>query len=101
MNILQPSYFSLFDVNSPPESWSKTEFIEALHILSRFSRDELQAIVEELFPDEVSFQFPLSARTLLVQVFAYYGPQAFYHSVHTDKGILGSRLHDKLLLTSH
>lgn len=97
MNIHQPSYFSLFDVSSPPAHWSKDEFIEALHILSRFTRDELQGIVEELYPNDISFQFPLSARTLLVQVFAYYGPKTFYHSVHSDSGIIGSRLLSKLL----
>ena len=101
MNIHQPSYFSLFDVHSPPSDWSSSEFIEALHILSRFTRDELQEIVEEIFPDEISFQFPLSTRTLLVQVFAYYSPKSFYHSVHSEKGVLGSRLQDKLLFTSH
>lgn len=96
MNIHQPSYFSLFDVSTPPADWTKNEFIEAIHILSRFSRDELQEIVEELFPDDASFHFPLSTRTLLVQIFAYYQPKSFYHSVHADKGILGSRLLTKL-----
>jgi hypothetical protein len=92
MNILQPSYFSLFDVHSPPSDWPSSEFIEALHILSRFTRDELQEIVEEIFPDEISFQFPLSARTLLVQIFAYYSPQSFFYSVHSKESVIGRRI---------
>lgn len=90
------SYIPLFNIESPPLNWQKTEFIEALHILSYFSRDELQNIVEEIYPEEICFKFTLSAQTLLRQIFAYYSPSQFRMTIHSRSNALGGKIQAKI-----